>query len=474
MSLGGLEIALVAAALLAGLTGTWSPCGFSMIETIGPVGHTGGRANTTVACLTFTLGALAGGVATFASLALLGELVHGGGDRPAYVLGALLALGAAALEARGAAIIPQVRRQLPEHWRRRMPMPLAAALYGVLLGVGFTTFVLTFGVFALAGICFAVGEPALGLLVGLAFGAGRALPIALTAPFANRPAGIRMIELMAERPAILHGFRLGDAAALLMAAVALAVATPAGASQLEATLGADPSVGGGELAFQRPDRSGFLRRGGESVALPGRDPALGGGRIAVLDHDEIAILSAPGIDEVGRISAPQADAVAISKRWLAWRTRSEGRDLMRARRLENAERPGPVKHIGRAGGAAQLGRPSLDGNRLVYARATRNANSIVKRSLGAKRKKSAKTTLLRSRTQGLSNPSIRGRALLYVLHTRGADRLMLASLEGRSRGRTLLSRRSGTLWSTALGQKRAYVTHIHGTTPRQKVLSAAR
>ena len=37
---GALEITLAAAALLAGLTGTWSPCGFSMIETIGPVGHT--------------------------------------------------------------------------------------------------------------------------------------------------------------------------------------------------------------------------------------------------------------------------------------------------------------------------------------------------------------------------------------------------------------------------------------------------
>ena len=40
-------------------------------------------------------------------------------------------------------IVPQIRRQLPEHWRRAMPMPLAAALYGVLLGLGFTTFVLT-------------------------------------------------------------------------------------------------------------------------------------------------------------------------------------------------------------------------------------------------------------------------------------------------------------------------------------------
>ena len=50
---------LVIAGLVAGATGSWSPCGFSMVETIG-------RADrrlpvTLLACLTFTVGALAGG-----------------------------------------------------------------------------------------------------------------------------------------------------------------------------------------------------------------------------------------------------------------------------------------------------------------------------------------------------------------------------------------------------------------------------
>ena len=40
-----LLIALAVAGLLVGATGTWSPCGFSMIETIGPTGHTGGAAD---------------------------------------------------------------------------------------------------------------------------------------------------------------------------------------------------------------------------------------------------------------------------------------------------------------------------------------------------------------------------------------------------------------------------------------------
>ena len=37
-----------------------------------------------------------------------------------------------------------------------------------------------------------------------------------------------------------------------------------------------------------------------------------------------------------------------------------------------------------------------------------------------------------------------------------------------------LARSGGTLWSTALSRKRAYVTHIHGTAPRQKIISAKR
>ena len=56
-------------------------------------------------------------------------------------------------------IVPQVRRQVPESWRRVLPVPLAAGLYGVLLGLGFTTFILTFAVWALAAVSVALGDP---------------------------------------------------------------------------------------------------------------------------------------------------------------------------------------------------------------------------------------------------------------------------------------------------------------------------
>ncbi|MFL5906127.1 MAG: hypothetical protein ACJ75Z_00845, partial [Solirubrobacterales bacterium] len=238
---GPLEVCLAAAALLIGATGTFSPCGLSVIETIGPTGHTGGRRTTIAACATFLPGAVAGGLLTFGSLAALGDLLHGAGGRLSYLVAAAIALLAAVLEARGVRIVPQIRRQLPEHWRRILPMPLAAALYGVLLGIGFTTFVLSFGVWALAGVSLVLGDPRLGAVLGVAFGVGRALPILALAPAAGRRLGVRATELMCERPGAYLGLRRGDAAALLAAAVALVVVP--GQAGARGTLAAQHATG---------------------------------------------------------------------------------------------------------------------------------------------------------------------------------------------------------------------------------------
>jgi len=110
-----LTVLLAAAGVVAGVTGAWSPCGFSMVDTLAPAGYAGRLRTTLVACATFAVGALAGGVATYGGLALLGQSLGAG----APAVAALVALAAAAGEARGARIVPQIRRQVPESWRRR-------------------------------------------------------------------------------------------------------------------------------------------------------------------------------------------------------------------------------------------------------------------------------------------------------------------------------------------------------------------
>ncbi len=256
-----LTASLAGAALVIGLTGAWSPCGFSMVETIGLSGDGARRRTTIASCVAFAPGAVLGGIATFGLLSTLGELIHGVGGQAAYLVAAAIAIAAAVAEARGTRIVPQIRRQLPESWRWTMPLPLAAALYGVLLGLGFTTFVLSFGVWALAGISLALGDPAAGLVIGAAFGVGRALPVVLVAPVVDSRFGVRCIELMAEKPALYRIFRLGDAVTLGLVAVALTT-TMAAAARTEVRSGADPSAAGRALAYQRrgSERSAAGRR----------------------------------------------------------------------------------------------------------------------------------------------------------------------------------------------------------------------
>ena len=218
-----LTAALLATAFAAGITGAWSPCGLSMVDTLAPHGYARRLRTSLAACATFALGALAGGAITFGGLALAGAALGAGGTAAAGAA-AVAAVAAAVAEARGLRIAPQIRRQVPEVWRRVLPVPVAAAGYGVLLGLCFTTFVLSFAVWALAGASIVLGEPALGLAIGLAFGAGRALPVVCLAPFAGTGRGGAITAAMCERPAILLGLRRLDAIALAACAIALGTA----------------------------------------------------------------------------------------------------------------------------------------------------------------------------------------------------------------------------------------------------------
>jgi len=424
---------------------------------------------------------MVGGIVTFGLLSAVGEFVHGVGGRVAYLVAAAIAIAAAVAEARGTRIVPQIRRQLPERWRWTMPMPVAAALYGILLGLGFTTFVLSFGVWALAGISLALGDPAAGLVIGAAFGVGRALPVVLVAPVVDRGIGVRCIELMAERPALYRVFRLGDAVTLGLVAVALTTATASGA-RTEVGSGADPSATGVALAYQRADRSGVLRVGGQGLSLPGQDPAIGGPYAAVISGgDQIRILNRFTRNQVGSVGAPGAEAVAISKGWLTYLTLRRGRYVLKAQRIRHPANPGEQKRIAAVSSPAQIGHPSVDGGRVFYAVSKRRGSSIKRRNLRSGRR----GTVVRSRTAALSNPSVLGKRLLYVRAKRARQgpqvtrapklrqSLVLKRIGGGGRGRRIYSRGSrGDLWSTSLSAKRGFVTVLGGGGP--KIVSVKR
>jgi len=483
---------LCVTAFAAGVTGAWSPCGFSVVETIGSRrAHLGARA-IAASCATFALGALLGGAATFGGLASLGALAVGGSGAGALVaVVAILALTALG-ELLGVRVFPQVRRQVPEPWRRTLPLPLATGLYGVLLGFGFTTYVLTLAVWALAAIALASGSPATGLLIGLGFGAGRALPVALMAP-RYATLGRRLEQKMAEQPSLLRRLRLVDGALLVAVAVAFLAGGSASAAsrpQLVATNGTDPSRAGSLLAYERVDRSAAVLVDGDAIAQrPADDVAIGGRYVATRIGATLTVQDRTSGETVAQLDAPGATQFAVSDRWLVWRAdRPGGGDRLLALPLPVAQAvpaAGIARVVAGASRREAIDRPALSGDHLAYAAATRGVSAIVIANLKTQHRR----RVLATRGGQLSQPALDGGRLLYVRSSYCSQQLRAVSTGRLGSSRRLLrigsnarrdeghdpgyttqgsepsrcprgtpGRTSTVLWSTALAGRVAYVT----------------
>jgi hypothetical protein len=147
----------------------------------------------------------------------------------------------------------------------------------------------------------------------------------------------------------------------------------------------------------------------------------------------------------------------------------------------------------------QLGRPDLDGDRLVYHRAGRAGTRIVEVDLRTRRRR----TLFRSRSAQLLNPSLLAGALLYVEVSPCGQRLILSRRRHARvllRGRALTGADAGfepghtsqgsgygpcpgrrhtstMLWTTALSERFAYLTTIRpepGGAGRSSIVRVAR
>jgi hypothetical protein len=383
-----------------------------------------------------------------------------------------------------------------------MPLPLAAGLYGVLLGLGFTTFVLTLAVWALAGVSVAIGDPVAGLLIGLGFGAGRALPVVLLAP-RYATLGERLETRMCEQPALLRSLRLADGALLAVLAVVLLASGTASAAagpvarqahdgaeaaraQHVADGATDPSIAPGTLAWLGLDGHAIVASGAARTTAPAQNAAIGGVYLATRSGDTITVIDRASGALVAQRTAPGTTQLAVSDQWLVWRTtRRGGGD-----RLEAAQLPGlaDVRVVAGVRKRKRIGRPALVGDHLAYAVAERHESRIVVDDLAG----GTRRVLLRARFTQLSQPALNGGRLLYVQSTFCTQRLRVTSTGKPGSSRTLLTlgtnahRDSGhehhysaqgsepghcrphtpprtdtVLWTTALGVRDAYVTLLH-------------
>jgi hypothetical protein len=260
--------------------------------------------------------------------------------------------------------------------------------------------------------------------------------------------------------------------------------------------GSDPSVDGGLLAWHVGGGPGVLVRDGQAQQLPGTHPAVNDARLAVLREGIIEVTSTSGPEFRAAIPAPGADAIAVSARWVAWRSRDGDADAILAAPLAGGA-PRLVLRL------EELGRPALEGDRLAFHAAGRRGGRIVLADLAA----GTRQVVRKERRAQLLNPSLEGGQLLYVRAHHRRQELRLGGLSRRStrrdrrvwsttptgfrdngyeRGRrdtrhnhrTLWPRPprhlSASLWTTALAADAAYVTRLRQASGRALVAEILR
>src|SRR5881392_2405785 len=152
------------------------------------------RAGRQRGAIGFASGLALGASAFFGALGALGAAFHPGAIVVAVVVGA-----AALMDLAGLRVRPQIRFQVPEPWRRTMPLPRALFLYGLLLGTGLTTYVPATAAWALPALSLALGDVKASLAIAAGFAAARALPVLVLSEnaIAERPHGLRLLRMLA-------------------------------------------------------------------------------------------------------------------------------------------------------------------------------------------------------------------------------------------------------------------------------------
>lgn len=167
-------------AVAAAVRSTWSPCGWSMLSTITPLSERGRGHRFDATAAWFVAGALLGG-ATLGGVAAVLALGVGAVDAPlAARLGAAgtIAFAASLLDARrfGPAL-PHHRRQVNEDWLDEFRPWVYAAGFGLQIGAGLATYIMTGAVYLVVALGALSGSWAFALILGAGFGLLRGLAV---------------------------------------------------------------------------------------------------------------------------------------------------------------------------------------------------------------------------------------------------------------------------------------------------------
>ncbi len=198
-----------AVAAVAGARGTWSPCGLSMISAINPLSERSRGNRFSLTAGWFVFGSVLGGLLLGSAAGLLAGALRPLADHPGVSLwaGAVACLVALAADRRVAGFqLPLHPRQVNELWLTQYRRWLYAAGFGVQIGIGFATYIMTAATYLVLALAALTGSPALAVAIGATFGLVRGLAVLLSARCRSAQA-LRQLHLLAEpaRTAVAAG-----------------------------------------------------------------------------------------------------------------------------------------------------------------------------------------------------------------------------------------------------------------------------
>lgn len=417
-----------------------------MLETFTPT-VCGSRKRQIVGQSLFAVSAVVTAAALGLLLGLAGSML---GAEQAVLGAAALALVAAAREAGLIRFsIPQARRQVPEHWRFELPLPVWASGYGAGLGAGFFTYqpISTFWV-ACAG-ALALAEPVPAALCVSLYGAGRALMVIWPRRSSDDPTAA-VERLTSRRGTLLRA----NVVALVACGVLLAMAPAAGAGVTRIAQNAyDPTVDRGNVAFATAAGDVVVRPagGGEIMYPDATEPSLSGPYLAYRDSAGIRVIRWADGTEVRRIASPNVSKPALDWPRIAFVRRASPYDRLYVRNLTSSK----VTLYATVRLPTDLGRPSLRHGRLAWHTATRQESKIMVVTLAS----GARRTMAATRIGLLGNPSVYRTKVVWVDARFGVTFLKQGWLTGPRRVvLTRLKSRTVSYWTTSVASNATYMT----------------
>jgi cytochrome c biogenesis protein CcdA len=430
-----------------------------MVETLTPA-VCGSRQRYRVALALFALGAILAAGVLGAFLGLAGSTLD---RRSALAVVAVLALIGAVREAGLLRIpLPELRRQVPERWRREWPLPAWSLGYGAGLGLGVLTHQTVASFWVAATGALALGDPLVSAACLVPFGVGRAVMVALPARGGRDPA--RAVGRLIERRRRL---RPANALVLALAAVAFAASPAFGQGSTQGEY--DPAASGRVSAVSVADAAGAAvlvrpARLPEVRFADGRSPALDGDLLAYADAAGLRIVRWRTGEEVARLDGSLTKP-ALDYPRVAYIRVVPGGQRLELRNLVT----GALRTVAQGGRDVDIGRPALRAGRIAWHVAAGRRSQI---RLGPA-DGSRPATVVASSVTGLQvNPSLAYGRILWVEQAGSISALRIRRTGGGSvRTLTTLRGPNRILWTTALGLRTAYVTRWNPVNGRSEIVT---